>query len=96
MPTTTNTNDSLLRIPVKDWIYIIAAIVSVSGFAYSISAKIDGVKMEVSSVKGSVNELKQDRKDERTESKVFLQQLQNQVNSNTLQIEIIKKDLQYK
>lgn len=92
----TGNNDSLLRIPIKDWIYIISAVLSISGFAYSMSAKIDGVKTEVSSVKGSVNELKQDRKDERAENKVFLQQLQNQVNSNTLQIEMIKKDLQYK
>lgn len=92
----TGNNDSLLRIPIKDWIYIISAVLSISGFAYSMSAKIDGVKTEVSSVKGSMEELKQDRKDERAENKVFLQQLQNQVNSNTLQIEIIKKDLQYK
>ncbi len=92
----TGNNDSLLRIPVKDWVYIISAVLSISGFAYSMSAKIDGVKTEVSSVKGSMEELKQDRKDERAENKVFLQQLQNQVNSNTLQIEMIKKDLQYK
>lgn len=92
----TGNNDSLLRIPLKDWVYIVTTIFAVSGFAYSMAAKIDGVKTEVSSVKGSVEELKQNRKDERTESKVFLQQLQNQVNSNTLQIEIIKKDLQYK
>ncbi len=92
----TGNNDSLLRIPIKDWIYIISAVLSISGFAYSMSAKIDGVKTEVSSVKGSMEELKQDRKDERAENKVFLQQLQNQVNSNTLQIEMIKKDLQYK
>ena len=92
----TGNNDSLLRIPIKDWIYIISAVLSISGFAYSMSAKIDGVKTEVSSVKGGMEELKQDRKDERAENKVFLQQLQNQVNSNTLQIEMIKKDLQYK
>jgi len=92
----TGNNDSLLRIPIKDWVYIISAVLSISGFAYSMSAKIDGVKTEVSSVKGSMEELKQDRKDERAENKVFLQQLQNQVNSNTLQIEMIKKDLQYK
>lgn len=76
-----------MNITLKDGIQYAVYLVSFVFFISSISAKID----ELARIQ---KEMKEDQKEAGNDTKLFMQNIQNQTNSNSLQINLLQKDVQ--
>lgn len=76
-----------LKITAKDAITYAAYLITLVLFFSSQSSKLDAVARKQ-------DEMSLDQKEAKNESKVTIQNMQNQINSNSLQINLIQKDLQ--
>lgn len=76
-----------VKLTLKDAISYGVYLITLVGFLSSLSSKVDQVIRQQEEDKMASKELKSDYK-------IFMQNIQNQVNSNSLQINLIQKDIQ--
>lgn len=76
-----------VKLTIKDAISYSVYLITLVGFLSSLSSKVDQVIRQQEEDKMASKELKSDYK-------IFMQNIQNQVNSNSLQINLIQKDIQ--
>lgn len=76
-----------LKFGVKDFITAAFYLVTATIFVISIRDKVVDLT-------DAVNEIKTERKESFNEDKVYRQNIQNQVNANSLQIQLMKQDIE--
>jgi archaellum component FlaC len=76
-----------LNIKIKDVVQLAIYIIGGTMFFIGISNKVD-------SLEKAVNEIKSEKKEVSNDDKLIKQQLQNQINATSLQVELLKQDVQ--
>lgn len=72
------------KLTLKDIVQMGIIVFSFAGFYFSTTSELKAVAARLSEIK-----------EDRSETKIWQQNLQNQVNSNTMQIELLKKEIEY-
>lgn len=75
-----------LRISIKDVIQLAIYVIGGTVFFISINNKVD---LAIS----AISEMKSEKKEMTLDDKAFKQQIQNQINANSLQIQLMKQDI---